>query len=298
MFEARPDKNAFLVKSYETKELISKYKKQLNYDISRFVDGLSEIHLYEDKYTGYQFYYPMDIFGDSAFYEHLQKFDWYYMPWKWEHEYLLNQLDVKDKILEVGAGGLGFIQKISALNVDCIGLELNEKSVDKAKQLGLDVRNESIQAFAAANTECFDVVCSFQVLEHITDVHSFLASKIKCLKKGGRLVICVPNNDSFIKYDEGGILNFPPHHAGRWNRQSLNSIASCFNLQIADVVYEPLQEYHSTWYVRSTSRRLKNNKLINRISKIISIDKIINAYVKRNQSRIRGHSIMFIYKKE
>ncbi|WP_442844653.1 class I SAM-dependent methyltransferase [Leeuwenhoekiella sp. H156] len=298
MFEVNPSNNSTLVKTYKTKDLISKYQKQLNFDITQYYKGIDEIKLYEELSSGYQYYYPLDIYGDSAFYEHLQKFDWYYMPWKWEHEYLLNKLNKKDKVLEVGAGGLGFIQKLSALNFDCVGLELNEQSIEKARELGLDVKKKSIQAFSLKNNESFDVVCSFQVLEHITDVHSFISSKIKSLKPGGRLVICVPNNDSFIKYDEGGILNFPPHHAGRWNRKSLNSVASYFNLEIVDVVYEPLQAYHSQWYISSLSRRLKKNFFINRINKFLSIDKFIRAYVEKYRSRIIGHSIMFIYKKK
>jgi ubiquinone/menaquinone biosynthesis C-methylase UbiE len=66
-------------------------------------------------------------YGDSKFYEQLEKFDWYYMPWKWEHEITLSYLDPKKRVLEIGCGTGSFVQKAADISGAYIkGLELNE----------------------------------------------------------------------------------------------------------------------------------------------------------------------------
>jgi len=43
--------------------------------------------------------------------------------------------------------------------------------------------NETIEGYSEINHGQFDLVCSFQVLEHIPKVYSFLEGKVKALKK-------------------------------------------------------------------------------------------------------------------
>ena len=74
-----------LVKNISTKNIINSYKTY-NINVLSYFSGLKEIAIYKCKETGYKFYYPFNLSGDSKFYEHFQNFDWYYMPWKWEHE--------------------------------------------------------------------------------------------------------------------------------------------------------------------------------------------------------------------
>ena len=62
----------------------------------------------------------------------------------------------------------------------------------------------------------YDAVTSFQVLEHVTEPASFLRACVKALRPGGRLLLGVPNNDSFLGLLEDNWLNMPPHHMSLW----------------------------------------------------------------------------------
>lgn len=286
------------VKNFSSKDIVDKYCRYLDIDVSRFFSDVETIELIEDVKTGYKFYQPNGIEGDSRFYEELEKFEWYYMPWKWEHEYVMLLLKDKDVILEVGSGGLGFVEKLHANGYDVSGLELNEKSLVKASSLNLKVYRDSIQEYAINNCNKYDIVCSFQVLEHIADVRSFIKAKVDCLKVGGKLVISVPNNNSFIKYNEGGVLNFPPHHMGRWSEKSLKSIALEFNVKFLDIVKEPLQTYHVEYYKNTiTTAWLEHFILLRYLNKIIPLHKIISIWVRLFKKKLKGHSILVLFEK-
>lgn len=122
---------------------------------------------------------------------------------------------------------------------------------------GLRVKNQLIEPFAEENNDKYDVVCSFQVLEHIYDIKNFIDGCCKALKKGGKLIFAVPNNNPYyLKYDKLNTLNLPPHHAGLWNKESFLRLVNFFPLDAAEVFVEPL--YNRNILVESF---LKNKKL-------------------------------------
>ncbi|MDI1303871.1 MAG: class I SAM-dependent methyltransferase [bacterium] len=293
-FEAK----AFLKEIIPVNELIVGYQNQFSLSVQKYFNGITEIKIYECESTKYRFFYPYNIDGDGGFYECLQNFDWYYMPWKWEHEITKNLLSGHEKVLEVGSGGLGFVENLFKSGYNITGLELNEESIVKAKKNRLNVLNETIQRHSINNFDKYDLVCSYQVLEHISEVNSFIEAQINCLKKGGKLVISVPNNDSFIKYSKGGLLNFPPHHMGLWNKRSLTSLVNLFNLKVDKVIFEPLQEYHLDWYVTSVfQNRINKNKFVKFIFNRFSFKRIFRFLIKKTKNKIHGHTIMVIYTK-
>jgi 2-polyprenyl-3-methyl-5-hydroxy-6-metoxy-1,4-benzoquinol methylase len=291
-----PNANAKLLKRISVDEITKSYKEKLNIDVKRFFENFDYIELYECESTGYKFYYPFNlIMGDSEFYQLLEENDWYYMPWKWEHQEFLAFAKKEDKILEIGSGGLGFIKKMSRLGYNITGLELNSRSISKANKLNLNVKQAFIEDFAKDNVRCYDVVCSFQVLEHVCDITSFLNASLEVLKKGGKLVVCVPNNDSFIKLDIDSILNMPPHHAGKWDTDSLVKLQNHYPINLKNILYEPLQEYHVNWYVYLMLNNMFLYKHIPFGKGIIywMYKKIVNFW----KNKIKGHSIFVVYEK-
>ncbi|ARV13800.1 class I SAM-dependent methyltransferase [Polaribacter sp. SA4-12] len=291
-------KESLLIETINVDKLKIDYFESLEIDVSDFFEEIEKLYVFKCQQTGYMFYYPFNISGDSNFYKKLQKFDWYYMPWKWENEMTLKNLDGNEKILEVGSGGLGFIEKLKNKGFDITGLELNEESVRKGQEIGLEVLNQTVQDHANANKGKYDLVCSYQVLEHISDVYTFIKAQVDCLKTGGKLIICVPNNDSFIKLTNGGLLNCPPHHMGLWNKKSLSKISSIFGLKVDEVLYEPLQDYHLNWYIDSTKReRIFKNKYSRYLFKKLKMDNLYLKLITKFKNKIKGHSIMVVYSK-
>jgi 2-polyprenyl-3-methyl-5-hydroxy-6-metoxy-1,4-benzoquinol methylase len=285
---------AFL-KEISVQRIIDTYKTMLHVDVSKYFFGLNTISLLQCKKTGYKFFFPFDnILGDSAFYEKLQEFEWYYMPWKWEHDILFKEVQKRDKILEIGSGGLGFIKEMHQRGYDVTGLELNQKSVEKAQQLNLKLFPTLIEEFSKIYPNSFDIVCSFQVLEHISNVKSFLEASIEALRKGGKLIICVPNNGSFIKTDETLLMNYPPHHAGWWDEKSLHNLEKYFPITHIRTYYEPLQDYHIDWYV---NLKLNRNILRRNLVGKTLLRKVYKSYIKNIKNNIKGHSICVVYQK-
>jgi 2-polyprenyl-3-methyl-5-hydroxy-6-metoxy-1,4-benzoquinol methylase len=91
-------------------------------------------------------------------------------------------------------------------------LEFNDEGIKKAKSAGLNVIKESIEVHAVENEAKYDVVTSFQVLEHIGDSRNFIEASLKGVKPGGKLVISVPSYDSLVSVQLNNTLNLPPHH--------------------------------------------------------------------------------------
>lgn len=286
-------------KSIKTKDIIARYKR-FNIDVTRFFLNNPRIDIYKCTESGYKFYYPFNVSGDSKFYEHFQNFDWYYMPWKWEHEITKNYLKDGLSVLEVGCARGAFIKKINdlfSLNTT-VGLELNESAVIKTDKWC--ILNETVQDFSKTNQEKFDIVCSYQVLEHIAEVKSFLEAKIDCLKKGGKLIISVPNNDSYIKYADN-CLNEPPHHMGLWNETSLLSLENLFPVKVLKVYFEELQDYHVEHYVSALHYNKYSTELLRKVmrktNKILGIhQKLINRVIQNKKEYI-GQTILVVYEK-
>lgn len=290
--------NTTLVKKISKDEIIKKYKSY-NIDVARYFKEITNIEIYKCNDTGYLFYYPLTISGDSKFYEHFQNFDWYYMPWKWEHEITNKYLKDGLNLLEVGCAHGAFLKKINEkynLN-ETVGLELNESS--PINNTNWKIVNQCIQDYQKENSNKYDVVCSYQVLEHIADVYGFIEAKIACLKSGGKLIVSVPNNESFIK-DSDACLNMPPHHMGLWNTKSLKSLENIFKIKLIKFHYEELQDYHIESYI-SAKYYMNYKKIIGKIirkyHKLNGKYERIKKEVIENKHAILGHTILAVYEK-
>ncbi len=287
--------NVSIVKSLDRESIINRYKKHYSIDISNII-GKKDVRLYKCNESGLYFFQPNDIAGDGKFYEQLQAFEWYYIPWKWEHEYCISQCSESDNILEIGCGSGGFVRELTRKGYKIQGLELNEKAVKQLKDEGYEVENVLVQEYAKNNFQKFDVVCSFQVLEHVADVKTFLDGAIQCLKPNGRLILAVPNNDSFIKYNENSLLNQPPHHMGLWTKDSLTSLQNYFDVEFKTSVNEPLQPQHFNHFYYTLLKRYLGHYIAAGLNKLTFT--IAKPLIKKFHHKIDGECIIAIYTKK
>ena len=223
------------------------YKKQYNIDIG--MQTLTEIRLYQCTICHLKFYYP-SIAGDENFYSSLQINNCgYYQTEKEEFKHALEYILPTDKVLEIGCGCGFFAKKIKCHSY--VGLEFSPMAIEKGRELGIEIYNESIKDHSLRNESNYDIVCFFQVLEHIIDVNKFLKDSLKCLKPGGRLIISVPNEDSFVGEFSNNLLNMPPHHLTRWTEKSLSKIPEIFDLKLVSIKRELVADVHLHLYCES-----------------------------------------------
>lgn len=289
---------AILEKRVPTKTIIDGYRSDYKIDVESLFKGKTDISIFRSPETHLRFFGPEDIAGDGNFYEKLQSFPWYYMDWKWEHQVIKNLLRPDMKVLEIGCGEGAFLEGIKDVCPNGVGLELNQAATQKAQANGLDVHYEPVQLHADYHAGEYDVVCSFQVMEHVTDIRGIIESSLRCLKPGGKLIISVPNNESFIKYSPDSLLNMPPHHMNLWDSNSLTRISHFFDMNVEGFLYEPIQKYHyqfamSSW-IRSNIKPLLFAKVVNKINKMLRLYKTLHLF----RNKIKGHSIIAIYTKE
>lgn len=240
--------------TFLSKDIIGLYKTQLGIDVSRFFAGKEYFYLYRDNETGYRFYYPEGLDGDGKFYEALQKRlgKDYYHEWKFENQMAWNEIRPGDKVLDIGCGIGNFLTRAKEKTNDVYGLELNENAVTVCKNKGLTVYNELIGDHSKQHEGYYDVVCMFQVLEHIYDVSSFLEASLRVLKKGGKMIIGVPNSEPyFLSYDKYCTLNLPPHHMGLWNKNVFAALTKIYNLKIIKTEYDTSGRVIAEAYLRA-----------------------------------------------
>lgn len=110
----------------------------------------------------------------------------------------------KAKILEIGSGLGAFILVCQKEGINSFGLELNKNAANVAngilKKEGIS--NKVVQGVGESlpyKNNSFDLVTSFQVLEHTQNPEKVLKESVRVLKKGGYLYFVIPNYNSFFE---------------------------------------------------------------------------------------------------
>jgi 2-polyprenyl-3-methyl-5-hydroxy-6-metoxy-1,4-benzoquinol methylase len=296
-----------LIESLKTSDIAALYHHQLSINTASEFNSVKEIGLYHCLDSDLKFFYPL-ISGSEEFYEQLQEIDWYYLDQKYEYDYVQKIIKATDHILEIGCGSGLFAQKLSV--ADYVGLEFSQKAQLDAENKGIRVLNESIQVHAMSHPSAYDIVCAFQVLEHVIEINSFIESSLLSLKPGGLLIYSVPSADSFLSVAKNNILNMPPHHVSWWSDKALTSISQKFKLEIVDIKHEPLADMHKKSYLayivlESVSKKLNLRfSLVNRswIYRFFAkLSEIVAAFLVEGMNAPEmlpnGHSVIAVYRK-
>jgi SAM-dependent methyltransferase len=255
-----PGSTGRLIRTFPTGKLINDWQATFGLDISDEMRDIESIFLYRCQASGLDFFLPPEAAGSEKIYQGLQKYAWFYMASKWEFIQALKDLRGAHNILEVGSGPGHFLaQAVNELpGIRIRGIEFNEAALREAWHRNLPVEQRRLEEIAATE-EKFDAVCSFQVLEHVSHPRLFLEAMVHVLSWGGRLILSVPNRESFLKHQHN-LLDLPPHHMTRWNAFAFKYMEKLFPLKIVRILYEPLAQYHISGYLSAYaqfwSRRL------------------------------------------
>jgi SAM-dependent methyltransferase len=240
-------------------DIVRLYRDQEGVDVERFFTGCAEILILECGDTGYRFYYPFGVAGDETFYQELASkradvgLD-YDRDWSEDHEFALNAIEASDRVLEIGCNTGKFLERVKEKSAQVFGLEFNPVAAATAKKRGLDVRNIDIETLAKEALESFDIVCAFQVLEHISEAGYILKACHKIIRPGGKLILSVPNNEPYYqRFSKYEVLNLPPHHVGLWNLKAFARLGEFFDMDLIDHVYSGSTSFRAGVYLRARS---------------------------------------------
>lgn len=297
--------NVTLIRMIDCGSLISQYKQIFGLDIAHLLAGRQELALYKCDESGYRFYDPSDVVGDSPFYHHLEANAWYYMPTKWEFDEALKFIEPRASVLEIGAAKGDFLIQVGrkSANISCVGLELNAEAVGAARGRGVNVALESSSDHARKHPSTYDVVASFQVLEHIPNPMDVLRDALIMLKPNGLIIIGVPDNSArpaeslFVTPDN--ILNMPPHHQGLWDIPSLAFLQTVLPIKLEYIAVEPATaSHHSNSY-----RGLMKAELISRFGRILGFAIYVlgrpfyNHALRHLNPYLPAHSVLAVFRK-
>jgi SAM-dependent methyltransferase len=212
------------------------YRKKCGIDVGRFFGEVRELDLYECTATGMRFWRPGQVAGPEEFYR-LCSEAWpnYYRSERWEYEPARRAIGSGRRVLEVGCGRGFFLRSLAARGNAVKGLELNADAISSKVTEG-EVRRQLVEDLAAAEPASFDVVCSFQVLEHVVDPAGFIRACMALVRPAGLLLFSTPNNEFELHRTMGDAFDLPPHHLNHFTPATLRRIGERLGLSEIDVL--------------------------------------------------------------
>lgn len=246
------------------------------------------LHLLQCKKTGYKFWYPFGVSGPEEFYVEISK-AWpnYYKKDRWEYDLASKYVEPKSSLLEIGCGKGYFLQRMERKDVECVGLELNNEAIVN-KVCRSEIYREFIEDHIKRGRK-YDVVVSFQVLEHVEDPMSFIKSALSLLNAGGKLILSTPNNDFAIHKNFQDAFDFPPHHVGQYNKQVYENISGILEINVLGIHMQNTDINFPRF--ESKTEKYIAFKLYRKISVMMG-NMLLHYY---NEP---GHTIMCVYEKK
>ena len=274
-----------LIEKIPTSLIDRMYIKKINLSTKYFFDNrYVDIYFMECELTGYKFYYPYDLEGSEEFYNQLSsRWKNYYRKWRWEYSYAKQLVNKHMDILEIGCGRGFFLKEIESKVNSSLGLELNKNAIN-SKVCKTKIINQDISQHLGK----YDMIFSFQVLEHISNPKVFLEAALKLLRPNGLLAISTPNFDYGPHFRMEDAFDLPPHHVGSYTIETHKKIAKTINSSIC-IAEQSVSDWFNVPYSKTTTEN--------------TIYKLFVRFTNKLGSRILkltkepGHTIFVVYQK-
>ena len=168
---------------------------------------------------------------DILFDEEMSYF-WFLSRKEFIFQQMKRYVDFSSNIIEVGAGTGNvsmFLKQKGYLNISVGEMHLN--GLKYAKSYGLD-RCYQFDLLCSPFKNEFDVVCMFDVLEHIYDDNKALLNSYQMLKPNGQIILTVPAHKWL--WHRGDAIG---GHKRRYNKKELSSILNKNGFSIVNARY-------------------------------------------------------------
>ncbi len=205
----------------------------------------------------------------------LEDYHWWYTGRKSILKNILNHYIGKSgeiKILEIGCGSGGNLDFLSKYG-DLSAIELNDDARIHAKSKNICKVAYGKLPNDIPFDEKFDIICLFDVLEHIEEDDLSLQTIYKYLKKGGKVIITVPA--FMFLWSNHDVLS---HHKRRYSKSKINNMLR----------YTGFTVNYSSYF---------NSLLFPIILIIRLLEKLINSNIRKNDLRQENKIINYVFKK-
>jgi 2-polyprenyl-3-methyl-5-hydroxy-6-metoxy-1,4-benzoquinol methylase len=167
--------------------------------------------------------------------------------------------------IDVGAGDGQYLQSVHAKRR--IGVEISTSGRRIMKEHGLETMTDA--SFLKAKNLQADIISFWQVLEHVDKPLDYLIAAQRNLKANGKIIVAVPNHESF-EFRSFGKYWFhlvPQFHIWHFSGHSLRLLLKEANLHVDSADYWAI-EHHFTGVLQSfINRSAKSDSVLHRIIK-------------------------------
>ena len=210
--------------------------------------------MYRCADCGLEFAQPMRSPPESWYELAYQTLD-LYTPARWEFDACLEAFGPRDTVFEFGCGAGAFLELCRKKGIKAAGVDFSSSAVEACRQKNLAAFPFEIGAplpeeFRQSATQ----IVAFHVFEHLEQPRLLFERATQAAAPGARLWIAVPS-DLRPNRLRGRLelLDQPPHHMTRWNRSSLDKIATGTGWRMVRLDYEPVSFWNALWWITVSS---------------------------------------------
>lgn len=163
----------------------------------------------------------------------------------------------RGSLLDIGSGTGHFASTMKNDGWQVKGIEINEKARDlSVSRFGLEVSGP--EQISTLETNSFDCITLWHVLEHIHDPFKYAAEIMHLLKPGGLCLIALPNSGSFDAkyYRQHWAAWDVPRHLWHFNPSSFRLFADKTGFFLEKLMNLPLDVF----YISILSEKYKGTK--------------------------------------
>lgn len=160
-------------------------------------------------------------------------------------------------LLDVGAGTGAFAHTMQQANWNVTGLEPDTTARANAL-LNYNLKLSELTNLHQLESNSFDAITMWHVLEHVHDLHGYLRTYHRILKPNGRLIIAVPNYTSYdtAVYKQYWAAYDVPRHLYHFSPASMEVLLEQKNFLLEAV--KPM--WFDSFYVSMLSEKYKKGK--------------------------------------
>ena len=244
-----------LVQWVEADLLVALWRVAFKVDAKPSFGSLERFGLWQSP-TGLYFFEPARE-GDREFYRGfyrrlIERKMWSRDAVRDEFQRAAARIRPGDRVLDVGCGDAAFRGMIPQARY--VGL-------DPSSIGGIDgVSDQALADHVRDHAGSYDVVCAFQVLEHVAAPRQLFADMVRAAKPGGLLIVSVPYVPSAMTRIPNFLVNAPPHHLTWWTKPALAALAARCGAAVESIETTAWDDYDGLiyWIARCSPIRCRD----------------------------------------